>query len=97
MILQVEAERTKLAVSACTRYATNAKYIEINSGKHLSIRVFPGMHALSPDEVDVYASLVESCPSAQVTVMHNHCMSEQVLSNLAPPVPLCRCIPTDIA
>ncbi len=36
------------------------------------------MHPLSPDEVDVYASLVESCPSAQVTVMHNHCMSEQV-------------------
>jgi hypothetical protein len=35
------------------------------------------MHALSPDEVDVYASLVASCQSAQVTVMHNHCMSEQ--------------------
>ena len=36
------------------------------------------MHALSPDEVDVYTSLVERCHSARVTVMHNHCMSEQV-------------------
>lgn len=35
------------------------------------------MHALSPDECDVYTSLVEKCPSGQVTVMHNHCMSEQ--------------------
>ena len=45
----------------------------------LLIGNFPaGMHALSPDEVDVYTSLVERCPSAHVTVMHNHCMSEQV-------------------
>lgn len=36
-----------------------------------------GMHPLSPDEVDVYTSLVERCPSAHVTAMHNHCMSEQ--------------------
>lgn len=78
LFAQVEAERTKLAVSACTRYATNAKYVEVNAGRHPKIHVFPGTHALSPDEVDVYASLVESCPSAQVTVMHNHCMSEQV-------------------
>ena len=75
---QVEAQRTKLAVSACTQYATNAKYVEVNSGKHPRVRVFPGMHALSPDEVDVYSSLVDKCPSAHVTVMHNHCMSEQV-------------------
>lgn len=74
----MEAQRTKLAVSACTQYATNAKYVEVNSGKHPRVRVFPGMHALSPDEVDVHTSLVEKCPSAQLTVMHNHCMSEQV-------------------
>ena len=65
-------------MSACTQYATNAKYVEVNSGRHPKIRVYPGMHALSPDEVDVYTSLVEKCQSAQVTVMHNHCMSEQV-------------------
>jgi hypothetical protein len=101
---QVEAQSTKLAVAANTQYATNAKYIEVNSGKHPRIRVFPGcnpfiplqelglckkshlklllsqkalphhidnhvlaynhagMHALSPDEVDVYASLVDNCP-----------------------------------
>lgn len=40
-----------------------------------------GMHALSPDEVDVYTSLVDKCPTAQVTAMHNHCMSEQVGSS----------------
>ncbi len=35
---QVEAQSTKLAVSANTQYATNAKY----SGKHPRIKVFPG-------------------------------------------------------
>jgi hypothetical protein len=51
---QVEAQNTKLAVSAASQYATNAKYVEVNSGKHPRIRVFPGMHALSPDEVGVH-------------------------------------------
>ena len=74
----MEAQRTKIAVSACTQYATNAKYVEVNSGRHSKVQVFPGMHALSPDEVDVYSSLAEKCQSARVTVMHNHCMSEQV-------------------
>ena len=75
-----EAQRTKIAVAACTHYATNSKYIEVNSGNHPKIRVFNGMHALNPDEVDVYSSLVECCPPqshAMVTVMHNHCMSDQ--------------------
>jgi hypothetical protein len=35
------------------------------------------MHTLSPDECDVYSSLVDKCASGLVTVMHNHCMSEQ--------------------
>jgi len=35
------------------------------------------MHALSPDECDVYSSLVDKCPSGTVAVTHNHCMSEQ--------------------
>ena len=69
---------TKLAVAASTQYATNGKYVEVNSGRHPQIRVHPGMHALSPDEVDVYSSLVENCASARVTVMHNHCLTEQV-------------------
>jgi soluble lytic murein transglycosylase-like protein len=63
---QAEAQVTKLAVSASSQYATNEKYVEVNSGRHLLIKVFKGMHALSPDEVDVYSSLVEGCPSAQV-------------------------------
>ena len=69
---QVEAQKTKLAVAASTQYATNAKYIEVNSGRHPQVNVYPGMHALSPDEVDVHSSLVERCPSSRVTVMHNH-------------------------
>ena len=63
---QAEAQVTKLAVSASSQYATNEKYVEVNSGRHPRIKVFKGMHALSPDEVDVYSSLVEGCPSAQV-------------------------------
>jgi hypothetical protein len=79
---QVEAQHTKLAVSASTQYATNAKYVEVNSGRHPQIAVFPGMHALSPDEVDVFSSLVDKCPSSRVTVLHHHCMSEQVIGSL---------------
>jgi hypothetical protein len=74
---QREAQQAKLVVSATAQYATNAKYVQINIGKHPRIQVFSGMHPLSPDECDVHASLVESCPSATVTIMHNHCMSEQ--------------------
>ena len=79
----MEAQRTKLAVTASNQYATNAKYVEVNSGRHLQIRVYSGMHALSPDEVDVYSSLVERCPSARVSVMHNHSMTEQVSNKKA--------------
>ena len=35
------------------------------------------MHPLSPDECDVYSGLVQRSKSGKVTVMHNHCMSEQ--------------------
>lgn len=51
--------------------------MQINSGLENRIRVFSDMHALSPDECDVYSNLIEKCHSGQVTVMHNHCMSEQ--------------------
>jgi hypothetical protein len=68
---QTEAQNTKLVVYASSQYATNAKYVEVNSGRHPRIRVFKGMHPLSPDEVDVYSSLVENCPSAQVSILHS--------------------------
>lgn len=35
------------------------------------------MHPLTPDECDVYSNLVERSHTGRVTVMHNHCMSEQ--------------------
>ena len=40
--VQMEAQHTKLAVSASSQYATNAKYVEVNSGKHPRVHVFPG-------------------------------------------------------
>ncbi len=52
-------------------------YVQINSGLEPRIKVFSDMHALSPDECDVYSNLVDKCSSGRVTVMHNHCMSQQ--------------------
>lgn len=75
---QREAQQSRLVVSAIgDQYVNNARYVQINSGLESRIKVHGNMHALSPDECDVYSSLVEKCPSGQVTVMHNHCMSEQ--------------------
>jgi hypothetical protein len=73
---QAEAQNTKLAVYASHQYATNAKYVEVNSGKHPRIKVFKCMHPLSPDEVDVYSSLVENCQSAQVRICSIACVSQ---------------------
>lgn len=39
----MEAQHTKLAVSASSQYATNAKYVEVNSGRHPRVRVFSGL------------------------------------------------------
>ena len=75
---QKEAQQSRLVVSAIgEQYVNNARYVQINSGLEPRIKVFPRMHALNPDECDVYSSLVEKCASGKVTVMHNHCMSEQ--------------------
>ena len=52
--------------------------MQINSGQDPKIRVYPGMHALTPDECDVYSNLVERSDSGRAAVLHNHCMSEQV-------------------
>jgi hypothetical protein len=87
---QAEARNARNVITACTSYATNAKYMQVNGGQHPRIRVFPGMHALSPDEVDVYTSLVEPCASAIITVMHNHCMSEQVNLSVYMQTRLCK-------
>ena len=45
-MMQMQAQMTKLAVSASSQYATNAKYMEVNSGKHPKVQVFPGLHPL---------------------------------------------------
>lgn len=41
---QLEAQNTRLAVSASSEYATNAKYIEVNSGLHPKVHVYEGMN-----------------------------------------------------
>lgn len=75
---QRDAQQSKLVVSAVgDQYVSNARYVQINGGSDPKIRVFPGMHAITPDECDVYSNLVERSNSGTVTVMHNHCMSEQ--------------------
>lgn len=75
---QRDAQQSKLVVSAVgDQYVSNARYMQINGGSDAKIRVFPGMHAIAPDECDVYSNLVERSNSGAVTVMHNHCMSEQ--------------------
>jgi Fe-S cluster assembly scaffold protein SufB len=75
---QRDAQQSQLVVSAVgDQYVTNARYVQINSGLEAKINVFAQMHPLSPDECDVYSGLVQRSPSGKVTVMHNHCMSEQ--------------------
>jgi hypothetical protein len=75
---QRDAQQSRLVVSAVgEQYVNNARYVQINSGLEPRIKVFSDMHALSPDECDVYSNLVDKCSSGKVTVMHNHCMSEQ--------------------
>lgn len=76
---QRDAQQSRLVVSAVgNQYVSNARYVQINSGLDPKIRVYPGMHAMTPDECDVYTNLVERSASGVATVMHNHCMSEQV-------------------
>ena len=80
---QRDAQQSRLVVSAVgDQYVSNARYMQINSGLDPKIRVYPGMHAMTPDECDVYTNLVERSASACATVMHNHCMSEQVCPHL---------------
>lgn len=75
---QRDAQQSQVVVSAVgDQYMTNARYMQINSGLEPKIKVFPQMHPLSPDECDVYSGLVQRSQSGMVTVMHNHCMSEQ--------------------
>ena len=75
---QRDAQVSQVVVSAVgDQYVTNERYIQINSGLETKIKVFPQMHPLSPDECDVYSGLVQRSKSGRVTVMHNHCMSEQ--------------------
>lgn len=52
-----------------------SRYIEINQGLDKRINVSHAMHPIGPDECDVYSSLVDSCSSAYITSMPNHCIT----------------------
>ena len=90
---QRDAQQSRLVVSAVgDQYVSNARYVQINSGLDPKIRVYAGMHAMTPDECDVYTNLVERSASGFATVMHNHCMSEQVTKLCQSCVCVCMCV-----
>lgn len=61
-------------ISANVRYVDNAIYQTINSGKQPRIDVQYCLHPLSPDECDIYSSLVEQL-DCHITAMPNHCIN----------------------
>lgn len=61
-------------ISANARYVDNAVYQTINTGKQARIDVRYCLHPLSPDECDIYRSLVEH-DDCHITAMPNHCIN----------------------
>jgi hypothetical protein len=59
-IKNAEDSVSVITSSTSVSYATNSRYIEINSGKDRHIDVSHVLHPLSPDECDVYTSLVSA-------------------------------------
>ena len=70
-----EADETRSVVTALSNYSNNTRYKEINSGLDRRIKVKHAMHPIGPDECDVFTMMVDSCPSAHITAMPNHCIT----------------------
>lgn len=64
------------AVTSCSMYTNNAKYVTVNSGKDSRIRVSRLVHPLDPDECDVYSDLVDAAEHSSITAALNHCMNQ---------------------
>jgi hypothetical protein len=73
---RVDNQQKKTMISTLSDYANNVKYIKINSNLDSRIRVLAANHPMSPDECDVYHSLVESMENSSIDAMPNHCISE---------------------
>lgn len=72
-----EANENRLsAITSCSMYTNNAKYVNVNSGKDSRIRVSRLVHPLDPDECDVYSDLVEAAEHSSITAALNHCMNQ---------------------
>lgn len=81
-ILDFREERRRYAgeassvVSASTSYADNSVYQRINMGMHPRIDVRHCLHPLSPDECDIYSSLVDDA-RCSIVAMPTHCITLQ--------------------
>lgn len=69
-----QAGECSSVISANIRYVDNAIYQTINLGKQPQIDIQYCLHPLSPDECDIYSSLVEY-PDCHITAMPNHCIN----------------------
>jgi hypothetical protein len=75
--IQNESDRQKQnMISSLSNYATNVKYVNLNGNLHPNINVSVANHPISPDECDVYHSLVDKVPTSTIDVMPNHCISD---------------------
>jgi hypothetical protein len=50
--------------------------VEVNSGSDKRIKTSAGVHAVNPEECDVYSALLETCQSAIITPGINHTMTD---------------------
>jgi hypothetical protein len=50
-----------------TKIEYNYRYVEVNSGTDCRIKTSAGIHAINPEECDVYSSLLDGCSSGVIT------------------------------
>jgi hypothetical protein len=43
------------------------RYVAVNNGSDLRIKASAGLHAINPEECDVYSSLLDACQSGVIT------------------------------
>lgn len=74
---QRDAREDASVVTSSSRisYTSNERYIEINSGKDRQINVVHTVHPMSPDECDVYSSILCKSPNLRMVAMPNHSMN----------------------
>ena len=66
---------TNCANSTSSDDKINRRFNEVNSGNDPRVRVTAHMHALNPEEIDTYTSLLGTCKTASIIPSVNHCVS----------------------